>query len=305
MNRLISFDIDGTMIFGQPPGHITLDLVRRAKELGFLIGSASDRTIGNQRQLWEVANIKVDFVTLKHHLPDLRKRFEVSYYLHVGDTELDKYFAHQAGFDFLLINDVPADGSDGWLTTPASQKPGGATTTPARSTASEITVVQRPALSFVGMEVLAESEMHSLELSPPAWQRLYAQQDEIKHRYGQTFADVNLGWANGRYRRLIGAEVTEAGVVPQGMTLVEMPAQRYLFRRHTGPRSGVAETFGSMYDWARRGGHATGAVRVDVGYLPGADETYHDLLICLSAAATAGVPPSVDGEGAWGDTSRF
>ena len=76
---------------------------------------------------------------------------------------------------------------------------------------------------MVGIDVLAESERHSLEISPQAWQMFYAQRDEIKHRYGQTFADVNLGWTNGCYRRVIGAEVTETGVVTQGMIVIEIP----------------------------------------------------------------------------------
>ena len=45
MAKLISFDIDGTLEVGDPPGIITLDMVRKAKELGFLVGSCSDRTI--------------------------------------------------------------------------------------------------------------------------------------------------------------------------------------------------------------------------------------------------------------------
>ncbi len=113
--RLISFDIDGTMVFGQPPGHITLDLVRKAKELGYVIGSASDRTISNQVQLWKEHDIEVDFVALKHRLQEVKDRFPVARYLHIGDTEMDRYFAAQAGFDFLWIHEVPNDGSHHWM----------------------------------------------------------------------------------------------------------------------------------------------------------------------------------------------
>ena len=113
--RLISFDIDGTMSFGQPPGHISLDLVRKAKELGYVVGSASDRTISNQIDLWKEANIQVDFVSLKHRLSEVKERFPVARYLHIGDTEMDRYFATQAGFDFLWIHEVPNDGSHHWM----------------------------------------------------------------------------------------------------------------------------------------------------------------------------------------------
>ncbi len=103
------------MIFGQPPGHITLDLVRKAKELGFVVGSASDRPISNQIDLWKEHEIDVDFVSLKHRLTEIKERFQGLRYLHIGDTEMDRYFAVQAGFDFLWIHEVPDDGSHHWM----------------------------------------------------------------------------------------------------------------------------------------------------------------------------------------------
>ena len=89
MAYLISFDIDGTLEFGDPPGGITVEMVRRAKELGFLIGSCSDRFPSAQRSLWEACDIAVDFVAAKHMLPDIRSRFEAVKYLHIGDRDLD------------------------------------------------------------------------------------------------------------------------------------------------------------------------------------------------------------------------
>jgi hypothetical protein len=37
--KLISFDIDGTLEVGGPPGSITIERVRQALELGYIIGS--------------------------------------------------------------------------------------------------------------------------------------------------------------------------------------------------------------------------------------------------------------------------
>ena len=101
MVHLISFDIDGTLEFGDPPGGITVEMVRRAQELGFLIGSCSDRFISAQKALWEASNIKVDFVAAKHTLSDVRERFSAEIYLHIGDRELDQQLAEKAGFQFL------------------------------------------------------------------------------------------------------------------------------------------------------------------------------------------------------------
>ena len=100
MAQLISFDIDGTLDVGDPPGIITLDMVRKAKELGYLIGSCSDRPISYQQQLWETHNIRVDFMVLKHQLAEVKARFQMEAYYHIGDTDIDHFFATKAGFHF-------------------------------------------------------------------------------------------------------------------------------------------------------------------------------------------------------------
>ena len=100
MARLISFDIDGTLEVGDPPGIITLHMVRQAKHLGYLIGSCSDRTISYQQRLWSQHDIAVDFMVLKHQLADVKARFQAEVYYHIGDTDMDRFFADRAGFYF-------------------------------------------------------------------------------------------------------------------------------------------------------------------------------------------------------------
>ena len=102
MVTLISFDIDGTLEVGDPPGVLTMDMVRRAKEKGFLSGSCSDRTMSGQRAIWDQHNITVDFAVMKHMLPEVKAKFEADVYYHIGDREdLDKRYALEAGFEFL------------------------------------------------------------------------------------------------------------------------------------------------------------------------------------------------------------
>jgi len=48
---LVSFDIDGTLECGEPPGVVTVELVRTAKRRGWLVGSCSDRPIAYQDAL--------------------------------------------------------------------------------------------------------------------------------------------------------------------------------------------------------------------------------------------------------------
>jgi len=109
---LVSFDIDGTLECGEPPGVVTVELVRTAKRRGWLVGSCSDRPISYQQALWERLGIAADFTTLKHRLAEVRARFPAAACYHVGDTDLDARVASDAGFRFLLAE---AAAHHGWV----------------------------------------------------------------------------------------------------------------------------------------------------------------------------------------------
>jgi 8-oxo-dGTP pyrophosphatase MutT (NUDIX family) len=79
-------------------------MVRRALEHGHIIGSASDRTIGDQKKLWEEAGIEVSFTINKHRLTVVREQFEhAEAFYHIGDTDMDKHYAVLHGFEFLQV----------------------------------------------------------------------------------------------------------------------------------------------------------------------------------------------------------
>mgnify|MGYP001252974449 CR=1 FL=1 len=104
MAELISFDIDGTLETGNGPGPITLDMVRKAKADGYIIGSCSDRPVGDQRGMWERAGIEVEFTVIKHQLDSVRDKFpDCSRYIHIGDTDLDRHFAGLSNFEFCAV----------------------------------------------------------------------------------------------------------------------------------------------------------------------------------------------------------
>ena len=98
---LVSFDLDGTLEIGEPPGLVTIALVRMAKDLGYVIGSCSDRPISYQEDMWATLEITPDFTVLKHRLEDVKARFAATTYYHIGDTDTDERFALAAGFRFL------------------------------------------------------------------------------------------------------------------------------------------------------------------------------------------------------------
>tara|TARA_B100000029_G_scaffold497192_1_gene564469 strand:- start:1089 stop:1442 length:354 start_codon:yes stop_codon:yes gene_type:complete len=104
--RLISFDIDGTLEVGDPPGGITMEMVRRVQGQGFLIGSCSDRTVSDQQRIWQTHGIAVEFTVLKHRLEEVRAQFPADEYYHIGDTDADRRASVQAGFSFLPVEDA-------------------------------------------------------------------------------------------------------------------------------------------------------------------------------------------------------
>jgi hypothetical protein len=98
---LVSFDIDGTLEIGEPPGIITIAAVQMARRLGYLVGTCSDRPVAHQRQLWERLALSPDFTVLKHRLAEVKASFTATAYYHIGDTDVDEHFAGHAGFHFL------------------------------------------------------------------------------------------------------------------------------------------------------------------------------------------------------------
>ena len=101
MAKLISFYIDGTLDVGDPPGYITMEMVRQAKALGYIIGSCSDRTVSNQQRIWMDHDIIVAFTVLKHQLDRVKAEFNAELYYHIGETNMDRHYAERAGFAFL------------------------------------------------------------------------------------------------------------------------------------------------------------------------------------------------------------
>ena len=106
MVTLVSFDIDGTLEVGDPPGIVSIALVKTAKRLGYLVGSCSDRPISHQQSLWARLQIAVDFTVLKHELASVKARFTAGAYYHIGDTDVDDHYATRAGFRFLKADAV-------------------------------------------------------------------------------------------------------------------------------------------------------------------------------------------------------
>jgi hypothetical protein len=110
---LVSFDIDGTLELGDPPGPVSGGLVALARERGCVIGSASDRTLREQGEIWAALGIEPDFISRKHQLDNVRETFTGNWLVHIGDTHIDEHFAKLAGFAFVHVVDLAAVLTDG------------------------------------------------------------------------------------------------------------------------------------------------------------------------------------------------
>jgi len=94
---LVSFDIDGTMEFGDPPGPVPAAVARELVGRGYIVGVASDwpRSISNR--CGSRHGVEPSFVAGKHHLHEVKEQFPADRYVHVGDTEVDERYASSPG----------------------------------------------------------------------------------------------------------------------------------------------------------------------------------------------------------------
>jgi hypothetical protein len=106
VGTVVSFDIDGTLDVGEPPGIITAAAIRIARRLGYVVGSCSDRPLTHQREIWSRLELHPDFTVLKHRLAEVKAAFTATAYYHIGDTDIDEHFAGLAGFRFLRADAV-------------------------------------------------------------------------------------------------------------------------------------------------------------------------------------------------------
>jgi phosphoglycolate phosphatase-like HAD superfamily hydrolase len=105
---VVSLDVDGTMEFGDPPGPVTVEVVRMLVAAGYVVGCASDRTRSDQEETWSAAGVTPAFVGGKHHLDAVRERFPAPRYVHIGDTHVDAHFAELHGFEYVGVHDADA-----------------------------------------------------------------------------------------------------------------------------------------------------------------------------------------------------
>ena len=112
---LVSFDIDGTLETGDPAGPLLIEAARRAKSLGYIVGSSSDRTLAEQDAMWRRVGFQYDFICRKHEMISLIEQFGCDRYVHIGDTAHDEECATVAGFEFIFAAEAALSTRSPWI----------------------------------------------------------------------------------------------------------------------------------------------------------------------------------------------
>jgi predicted transcriptional regulator YdeE len=139
-----------------------------------------------------------------------------------------------------------------------------------------IETIELPELVIIG--ILVEAPWQALTVKvPEAWRELFAAATGAS-----AFLEASLSVDGGVYREVVGYLAAGKSEVPQGMTKVIIPAQRYLRLRHDGPLSGIAQGFGELLAYAKAKRLDATDMKLDFGYLPGLPDGPHELHVALA-----------------------
>ena len=140
-----------------------------------------------------------------------------------------------------------------------------------------IDIIELPELIALGIEV----EVPWNELSravPAAWERLFAAETGAA-----SFLEVSISREHGVYRELVGFLAASTIEIPEGMSQLVIPPQRYIRIIHDGPLAGIADGFAKLYDYAAKSGLRATDFKLDFGYLPSLPGGRHELHVALEA----------------------
>lgn len=138
-----------------------------------------------------------------------------------------------------------------------------------------IETVDLPEMLAIG--VLVEAHWNDLPKAvPAAWTRLFETDTGAS-----SFLEVSLSREAGVYRELVGYLAAKKTEVPDGMTQLVIPAQRYLRLHHDGPLAEIADGFAKLYAHAAVAGLQATDYKLDFGYLPGLVAGRHELHVAL------------------------
>lgn len=139
-------------------------------------------------------------------------------------------------------------------------------------------IIEKAGFAVIGLKVQAKwDDLH--EEMPKVWQEFRERLEEVSGRKSDVMMDISLEESDGIYTQLIGVEVEKDADVPDGMTMVIVPSQKYVHYKHEGDVANIAESFGKMYDWAGKQEIDVSDLKLDIGYRKDGSETTHELYV--------------------------
>ncbi|MBX9454899.1 MAG: GyrI-like domain-containing protein [Rhizobium sp.] len=139
-----------------------------------------------------------------------------------------------------------------------------------------IETMDLPELVIIG--ILVEAPWQELPTTvQAAWRALFAAETGAT-----SFLAASLSVEDGVYREIVGYLAAGKSEVPDRMTKVIIPPQRYLRLVHEGPLNGIAQGFGDLLAHARASGLTATDMKLDFGYLPGLPDGRHELHVALA-----------------------
>jgi hypothetical protein len=106
---VVSFDIDGTLEVGDPPGPVTIALIRELVAHSVIFGSSSDRTVHDQARMWRSHGLEPHFIVTKGRLKSVKPSYPDRTLVHIGDRFADLLEAENAGAVFIDVASLHAD----------------------------------------------------------------------------------------------------------------------------------------------------------------------------------------------------
>ncbi len=98
--QALAFDRDGTLMWGNPPGPISPEHLRKARRLGWAIGGSGGQEPEEQRGNWQAHGLEPDFAVHKRDLATLKAQYETV--THIGDALDDRQRAELAGVGYMF-----------------------------------------------------------------------------------------------------------------------------------------------------------------------------------------------------------
>lgn len=138
-----------------------------------------------------------------------------------------------------------------------------------------IETVELPEMIAIG--VLVEAHWNDLPRAiPAAWTRLFETDTGAT-----SFLEVSISREHSVYRELVGYLAAKKTEIPDGMTRIVIPSQRYLRIIHDGPLVEIAAGFEKLYAHAALAGLRATDYKLDFGYAPGLPAGRHELHVAL------------------------